>query len=274
MARSINPLVSVVIPTYNREHQIEKTIKSVLRQTYSNFEIIIVDDASIDNTEDVVKSISDNRIKFIKLKENSQGTRPRNIGIQESIGDYIALLDSDDEWVPTKLEKQLQFIKDYNEDNIMCFTDLIRKSERNEEIIKNKPLRDKEDIMDYIFIGNNLVQTSTFLFPSKIGKETLFNPTLKKHQDWDFCLRLRENSVKFLLFPEPLTIYSVEEREGRISNNAKYPLSLEWGNEVKKHISERAYHAFQIISIVDSLILDEQKKKAMMLYLNAYLKRA
>ncbi|MED3941487.1 glycosyltransferase family A protein [Priestia megaterium] len=269
------PLVSVVIPTYNRELQVKKTIKSVLKQTYSNFEIIIVDDASTDNTEQTVRAIHDDRIRFIKLSVNSHGTLPRNTGIKESKGEYIALLDSDDEWVPTKLEKQMEFIqKNKNKSNIMCFTNSILRNDKGERIVKNSSLKDNEDIMDYIFVGGNLVQTSTFLFPSGIGKKTLFNPTLKKHQDWDFCLRLRDNGVNFVLLPEPLTIYNVEKREGRISNNSKYLLSIEWGQKVKNSISRKAYYGFKVISLTDAFILNKKKFQALSIYLSAYFNNA
>lgn len=128
-------LISVVVPTYNRSELIKRTIDSVLAQTYTNFELIIVDDASTDNTEDIVNEYHDDRIKFIKLNENSKGTKPRNMGIKESKGDYIALLDSDDEWLPNKLESQLNFLRAFNDDNMVCFTDLILKGTKKTSVL-------------------------------------------------------------------------------------------------------------------------------------------
>ena len=104
------PTVSVIIPTYNRAHLIGRAIKSVLNQTYKDFELIIVDDSSTDNTEDIVRKYQkkDERIKYILHKKNRGGSVARNTGIKSSKGEYIAFLDSDDEWLCEKLEKQIR----------------------------------------------------------------------------------------------------------------------------------------------------------------------
>ena len=104
--------ISVVIPLYNKEKAIVKTIDSVLNQTYSNFELIIVDDGSKDNSLQVVQSIEDSRLRIIH-KENGGVSSARNRGIREAKGDYIALLDGDDLWEPTFLEEQIRLIHDF-----------------------------------------------------------------------------------------------------------------------------------------------------------------
>ena len=103
------PRVSVVIPTYNRAELLKRAIESVLGQTYQDFELIVVDDASMDNTEEMMKDFSDERIRYIRLKQNS-GTSavPRNTGIKSAKGEYIACHDDDSEWLPQKLEKQVK----------------------------------------------------------------------------------------------------------------------------------------------------------------------
>lgn len=103
-----NPKVSVIIPTYNRAHLIGRAIKSVLNQTYKDFEIIIVDDGSTDKTEEVVKDFKDERVRYIRREKNKGGSAARNTGIKAARGEYIAFQDSDDEWLPEKLEKQMK----------------------------------------------------------------------------------------------------------------------------------------------------------------------
>ncbi|WP_053347090.1 glycosyltransferase family 2 protein [Peribacillus butanolivorans] len=271
------PLISVIIPTYNRGYVIKKTINSVLQQTYDHFEIIIIDDASNDNTESIVKSIKDKRIKYIKLQENTKGTKPRNVGINVSNGEYIAFLDSDDEWLPTKLEKQLKFILSFGEinTNIICFTRVIIKDEKLEIYRKNKPLNKNEDIMDYILVGNNVVQTSTFMISNAIAKKTLFDPGLKKHQDWDFCLRLRNNNATFFYLPECLTVWNVDkERNDRISNSyKKQEISLDWLNSKKNELSLKSQWAFKMI-IVDYLIDRRERTAAMKIIFTAFFHRS
>jgi len=103
-----NPLVSVIIPTYNRAHLLSRAIGSVLKQSYQDFELILVDDGSTDDTEKVVKGFHDERVRYISYEENRGGAAARNVGIQVAEGEYLAFLDSDDEWYLDKLERQLK----------------------------------------------------------------------------------------------------------------------------------------------------------------------
>jgi teichuronic acid biosynthesis glycosyltransferase TuaG len=103
--------VSVIIPTYNREHLVTRAIESVLNQTMESLEVLVCDDCSKDNTIDVVSKIYDPRVKLLSSTSNQGVAAVRNLGIKNSSGEWIAFLDDDDEWLSTKLEKQLAFIK-------------------------------------------------------------------------------------------------------------------------------------------------------------------
>lgn len=119
------PEVSVILPTYNRSKTLDRAIRSVLSQTYKDFELIVVDDGSTDNTEALIKNIIllDKRVKYLKLQTNSDVCKARNTGILASSGKYIAFQDSDDEWLPEKLMKQVEIIKTQPEDvgMVYCF---------------------------------------------------------------------------------------------------------------------------------------------------------
>jgi len=106
-----DPLVSVIIPTYNRETLIIKAINSVLKQSFQDLNILIIDDASTDGTESVIRNLNNNKIKYYKLEKNSGQCIARNYGIKRATGKFIAFLDSDDEWLPEKLTKQLECYK-------------------------------------------------------------------------------------------------------------------------------------------------------------------
>ena len=110
-----NPLVSVIIPTYNRADLVRRAIGSVLAQSYANFEVIVIDNASSDKTAEVVDSIVDARLKFIRHDVNKGPAASRNTGLRNSRGDYITFLDSDDEWLPQKLACQLDVFKEEGE---------------------------------------------------------------------------------------------------------------------------------------------------------------
>ncbi|PEZ86250.1 glycosyl transferase [Bacillus cereus] len=120
--REFQPRVSIITPSYNANSFIKKTIQSVQSQTYKNWEMIIIDDVSKDNTCKLIKEESkkDNRIRLIELKENSGAAIARNTGINDARGKYVAFLDSDDLWLPEKLEKQLDFMQ--NNDIAFSFT--------------------------------------------------------------------------------------------------------------------------------------------------------
>ena len=97
------PVVSVVIPTYNRACLLGRAIQCVLNQSFQDIEVIVVDDASQDNSADIVNSLDDSRIKYLRHEKNRGGSSARNTGIKAARGEYIAFLDDDDEWMPTKI---------------------------------------------------------------------------------------------------------------------------------------------------------------------------
>ena len=106
----MNDLVSIIMPSYNTEQYIAETIQSVINQTYQNWELIIVDDCSTDNTDTVVGKIKDSRIRYLKNEKNSGAAVSRNKALREANGRWVAFLDSDDLWKPEKLEKQISFM--------------------------------------------------------------------------------------------------------------------------------------------------------------------
>ena len=112
----MSDLVSIIMPSYNTGKFIKETINSVLNQTYNNWELIIVDDCSTDDTEKIVNTIKDNRIKFLKNNTNSGAAISRNRAIKEAKGKWIAFLDSDDLWKKEKIEKQIRFMKENHYD--------------------------------------------------------------------------------------------------------------------------------------------------------------
>lgn len=110
----MNSLVSIIMPSYNTGNYISKTIQSVIEQTYQNWELIIVDDCSTDNTDEVVALFTDERIRYLKNEKNSGAAFSRNIALKEAKGKWIAFLDSDDLWKSQKLEKQINFMNANN----------------------------------------------------------------------------------------------------------------------------------------------------------------
>ncbi len=129
MTNHFDPIVSVVIPTYNRAALITRSIPSVLNQTFQNIEVIVVDDGSTDETADVVGGLHDARIKYIRLPSNTGAGASRNIGIHRSAGDFLAFQDSDDEWLPENLARHMSAFKGASPKLGVVYSDMLRISE-------------------------------------------------------------------------------------------------------------------------------------------------
>lgn len=203
--------ISIIIPTYNSSRFIISTLESVKIQTYRNFEVIIIDDCSNDNTIDLIeKFIFENPnldIKFIKKEQNTGVAVSRNIGIDESKGKYIAFLDSDDLWEMDKLEKQINFSKSNGYSFIYNAIDIINE---NGEIIKKK--RKIIKIVSYkTLLKQTIISTSSvFIDIEKIGYFQM--PLLRSGQDYaTWLILLRKNNAYGI--DEALTHY-------RRSNNS------------------------------------------------------
>lgn len=150
----MSDLVSIIMPSYNTAQYIEKTIESVMEQTYTNWELIIVDDCSSDNTEKIVKGIKDERIKFFKNERNSGAAISRNRALQLAKGRWIAFLDSDDIWVPEKLEKQIAFMEDNNIAFSYTNYEIIDESGKEQGIRVTGPKRiTKQGMFNYCWLG-------------------------------------------------------------------------------------------------------------------------
>lgn len=190
---NLNPLVSIVMPTFNRANMIGLAIESAVKQSYQNWELLIIDNESTDNTNEVVKkfSVKDNRIKYHYVKKNTQGgiARYLNYGISISKGKYIARLDDDDEWYdPDKLTKQVSFMEE-NDEYVIVGGGAIMVDGNRKEIFKFFKRETDKEIRNHALYANPFWH-NTVLFRKdavlKLGgyKETTFV------EDWDLWLRL------------------------------------------------------------------------------------
>lgn len=184
------PTVSVIIPTHNRAELLKRAINSVLRQTFEDFELIVVDDASSDNTPEVVESIKDGRIQYVRLEKNSGGPVARNTGIKGARGRFIALLDDDDEWLPNRLELQIEKFESLEKDVGVVYGGFYYVSQDTGEIIGKRLPRYRGDVYTHL-LKENFIGSPTLLIRRECFKKAgLFDPELKSSQDWDMWLRI------------------------------------------------------------------------------------
>lgn len=177
-------MISVIVPTYNRIKELPKAVESILNQTYKDFELIIIDDGSTDDTEEMIKQYNDERIKYIKNTTHMHGaSAARNIGIKESVGDYIAFNDSDDEWHPNKLEKQLLFLEQEKADVTFCMV------HRDKHWIPDIRFEQKDCTLERILKGS-FMSTPALFGKAECFKNCLFDEQIKRNVDWELVIRL------------------------------------------------------------------------------------
>lgn len=178
-------MISIVIPSYNRGYVIGKSIESVLRQTYSDFELLIVDDGSSDNTRDVVSNFKDERIRYVRVDENKGANHARNIGVDLARGDYVAFQDSDDVWRVDKLQKQMEYISSNDVDAVFCLI-----NQKNNEFSRIYPIiKNDESLKEHVLV-ENLISTQTLLAKRSVLLQEKFDERLPRFQDWDLAIRL------------------------------------------------------------------------------------
>lgn len=227
------PKISVIIPTHNRDKYIEKAIKSVLKQTYKNYEIIVVDDGSTDKTEKIVKRFVKKHPKKVRYiyQKNKGPSAARNTGIKKAKGKYIALLDSDDEFLPKKLKRQIAYIK--KRPKCRFLYTWYYNSNKNGKIDskrRTKRCRSREALQYKLYTRQFTIRTSTVLIEKKVFEKTgLFNENYWYSQDWDMWLRIANYHRGYCL-QEPLAKYRQHD-SNRSSKGVK-----RYHKEIKKSI--------------------------------------
>ena len=219
----INNYFSVVIPTYNQSHLLSKSINSVISQTYKNFEIIVIDNYSTDNTEAIVNGFKNINIKYFKYKNNGHISKSRNFGILKSVGSWISFLDSDDYWVNNKLEHINSLINIYYQDGFNVFCHNEYKVNINNKIIKK--LRYGPFFKDFYHVmlkyGNKLSTSSTTINKSFLLKNKLLfsnNIDFITSEDYDLWLRIANNGSKFYFSKKFLGYYLVHNNSNSFTN--------------------------------------------------------
>lgn len=208
------PFISVIIPCYNASLFLNQAIESVLNQTYKNFEVIIVNDGSTDNTEEIIKAYRDNRVIYLKQETNKGPSAARNTGLKYAKGEYIAFLDADDIWMLNKLEKQVDYVLK-NKVDIVTTNGYILESKTNKSKIaySKNPIHHKKSIFK-VLIKHNFIFPSTVL----IKKETLqkagfFDENLQSSEDYYLWLNIAFQGGTFAFIDEPLFFYRKHPRQ-------------------------------------------------------------
>ena len=239
------PFITVIIPVYNRAEVVLDALESVQKQTYRNFECLVIDDGSTDRDKlaAVVSSLNDDRFKYFH-QENAGACSARNTGIDLARGSHIAFLDSDDAFVPEKLEKFIAVLSRQDGD-VLVFSQMI--VDRGLENIWVRPHRGpawNEAIDEYLLCGPGKIQTSTMVLSTSLARAVRFDEQLPSLQDADFAIRVARLGARFEYINEPLTIFDDKLSESRVSRDRSYAPLLEWIEGLRGNgVSERSYWA-------------------------------
>lgn len=202
----VDGLVSIIMPSWNTARFIRESIDSVRNQTYTNWELLIVDDCSTDNTDEIVASYSDERIRYFKNEKNSGAALTRNRAMREARGEWIAFLDSDDLWTPEKLERQLQFMKENN--YVFSYHEYVKIDEESKPLniyVSGPEVVTKHKMYNYGYPG-----CLTFMYSAK-AMGLIQIKDIKKNNDYAILLKLCKKADCYLL-KENLAEYRIRKK--------------------------------------------------------------
>jgi glycosyltransferase involved in cell wall biosynthesis len=261
-----NPLISVIITTYNRENLVLRALKSVLNQTFKYFEVLLVDDGSTDNTHQAIKEIQkeDKRVVYI-YQENKGWPSALNTGLSNTQGRYIAFLDSDDEWLPEKLEKQISFLENNKSfDGVTCYGNIILDDKEKIKLGVLKQSDDYNNQLKKLINGDFRSIPSSLLLKKEIFEKVgYYDEFLKLSTDADMMIRIFKAGFKIGVIKEVLFNYYIHKQNlTEITAEAKI-----------KSINQRINETVYILNKHKEIYDQYSKAKSLMLrYLSTFYK--
>lgn len=205
----MSPVISVVLPTFNRAGLLKRALLSVISQTYANWEVLVIDNNSTDDTDQVVHGLGDERIKILKVHNHGVIALSRNVGIKAAHGTYIAFLDSDDWWKSDKLKKSLAYLEKGND---LVYHDLVVVAKQNQQVLWRKARTRvlKFPIFKDLITRGNALNNSSVVVRKKLLEDIgglSEDPSLISIEDYDAWLRAARITEKFKRIPQALGYY-------------------------------------------------------------------
>jgi glycosyltransferase involved in cell wall biosynthesis len=262
--------ISTVIPTRNRPDFVSNAVRSALNQTYRLIEVIVVIDGPDPATVESLDRIADPRLRVITLPTNLGAANARNVGVASATGTWIAFLDDDDEWLPLKLELQLELAARSTSPFPIISSRFLAHTANGELIWPRRLPFTNESIGEYLFVRNSLflgetfVATPTLLIKKQLLDRVPLNKDLTRHEDFDWLVRVdRLPGVKLEFVPEPMAIVNVVYTKTRpsLSNTSDWKDSLDWIRSVRHLLTRRAYSAC-LTTVVSSRAASQQDFRA------------
>jgi glycosyltransferase involved in cell wall biosynthesis len=260
--------VSAIIPTRNRAGLVRRAVNSALQQTHRSIEVIVVVDGPDEKTVEALGQIEDARVSVVALPESVGAQEARNIGVRKASGSWVAFLDDDDEWLPTKLERQIEVARASDWKNPVVSCGLVTQPpKQGEEISPQREPAPSESVAEYLFLrnlwelGEIRLQTSTLM----ISKELLLRVPWRNciHDEWDLLLRASAiEGVGLAFAPEPLVVWHSDAGPARLSQGKySWRYTADWFRSVRLLVGRRAYAGF-LLSTLSAWARNEDDWKA------------
>jgi glycosyltransferase involved in cell wall biosynthesis len=247
---SVLPDVSVVIPTLCRPTLVTRAVHSALAQTVENIEVIVVIDGPDAATHSALASITDARLRVIRLPARGGAPNARNTGVRAARAPWAALLDDDDEWLPRKLAVQLDLAKEANAPMPIVASRLVNRTPRADLIMPRRLPSAGEPVSEYLMVrrglfhGDGFIQTSTIMAPTELLRRVPFAAELRRLQELDWTLRaVGHDDVEIIFAAEPLVVWHTDEDRPRLSLDSPWQDQLRWLQRSRLLFTPRAYAA-------------------------------
>ena len=247
------PKVSVVIPTFGRPELLRRAIDSVLAQTMCDFEIIVVNDGVDPPTIEALQAIDDPRLRYIVHTVNKGAGHARDTGAEASLGDWVAFLDDDDEWMPEKLEKQLAAAPLDRPAILMTLSHVV--TPESTFVRPVKPYNGELPIDEWIFDlttwlkgGLNFLQTSSLMVPRQLFEKLHFRDTM--HEEWELVIRsVKQYGYALVTAADPLVVHYVGQPRPSLSKTQTWDRSVKWAATMADLLTPQAYSGFLLTSV-------------------------
>jgi len=277
--KGLDPLVSVVIPTRHRSDLVVRAVESALNQTLQAIEVIVVVDGPDEETVEALGAIQDPRLRINALPSNLGPAEARNAGVRQSRCQWVAFLDHDDEWLPEKLEAQLQLARTSTHTYPIIGCRLLVRYENGDLVWPKRFPKPNEPMSDYLFCrtqlfgGEGNLQTSTIFTAKALLQIVPFRRESGNHDDIDWVLRAstrRNVGVQFVPEVAPLAIWHRDDPRSTISSKTNWRFSLEWVNGNRDLFTKRAYASFLLTWVSANAVREGERMASLLLFGQAY----
>lgn len=251
------PTISVVIPTHRRPDLVQRAVRSVMAQTLPAAQVVVVVDGACEETTRVLAALDLPTLTVVQVEPAGGAAAARNLGVRAATGDWVALLDDDDEWLPTKLARQWASVQEVEDPSLCVFsTRATWLTERESFEWPRRAPRSGEPVAEYLFVrdmpGEGLIPTPTVLLPTALARRVPMPEQLRVHEDYDWFLRLEDAGATFRVLEEPLTVVHAPRARQSASRSSTWSRSMDWATGRRARLGERAFAAFLLSDVARS----------------------